>query len=100
MELAGGVAAYVGMYSYSIYLWHGPTAAWLPGFFRRATGFPVGEGGRFAVYFIGSLMIGIGMSKLIEYPVLRLRDRVFPASYIIPVAAQENVRCPRSDDMS
>ena len=88
MELVGSVAAYVGMYSYSIYLWHGPAAAWLPGFFRRTLGFPVGEYGRFTVYFVGSLVIGIVTSKLIEYPVLRLRDRILPASYIVPVAAQ------------
>jgi peptidoglycan/LPS O-acetylase OafA/YrhL len=92
MELAGGVTAYVGMYSYSIYLWHGPTAAWLPGFFRRTLGFPAGEYGRFAVYFVGSLVIGIVMSKLIEYPILRLRDRILPASYIVPVAAQVEIR--------
>ena len=91
MELVGSVAAYVGMYSYSIYLWHGPTAAWLPGFFRRTLGFPVGEYGRFAVYFVGSLVIGIGMSKLVEYPILRLRDRILPASNIVPVAAQVGI---------
>jgi peptidoglycan/LPS O-acetylase OafA/YrhL len=79
------------MYSYSIYLWHGPTAAWLPGFFRRTLGFPVGEYGRFAVYFLGSLLIGIVMSKLIEYPILRLRDRILPASTVVPVAAQVGI---------
>jgi peptidoglycan/LPS O-acetylase OafA/YrhL len=88
MELVGSAAAYLGMYSYSIYLWHGPAAAWLPGFFRRTLGFPVGEYGRLTVYFVGSLVIGIVMSKLIEYPILRLRDRILPASYIVPVAAQ------------
>ena len=34
----------------------------------------------------GSLVVGIVMSKLVEYPILRLRDRVLPASDIIPVA--------------
>ena len=92
IELAGSVAAYVGMYSYSIYLWHGPAGAWLPGFFRRTLGFPVGAHGRFTVYFLGSLGIGILMSKLVEYPVLRMRDRILPASYIIPVAAQVELR--------
>ena len=91
MELVGSVAAYVGMYSYSIYLWHGPTAAWLPGFFQHTLGFPVGEYGRFAVYFVGSLVLGIVMSKLVEYPILRLRDRILPASYIVPVAAQVGI---------
>lgn len=88
MEFAGTVAAYVGMYSYSIYLWHEPVAAWLPGFFRRTLGYPTGAYGRFAVYFAGSVALGIIMSKLIEYPLLRLRDRIFPDSHILPMAVQ------------
>jgi hypothetical protein len=32
-------------------------------------------------------VIGIVMSKLIEDPILRLRDRILPASYIVTVAA-------------
>jgi len=90
--LAGGLAtvaaqvgkafALVGMYSYSIYLWHGPCGTWLPGLMRRTIGFPTGPHGRFAVYFAGSLLVGITMSRLIEYPTLRLRDRLFPAAWI------------------
>jgi len=76
----GSVFAFVGMYSYSIYLWHGPCEAWLPGLIRRTTGFPTGQVGRFTVYFAGSLIIGITLSRLIEYPVLRLRDKLFPDS--------------------
>lgn len=87
LDLLGSALAYIGMYSYSIYLWHGPTAAWLPGFFRHRFGHPTGEFGRFAVYFIGSLSIGVVMSKLIEYPILHLRDRIMPGSNIVPVAA-------------
>jgi peptidoglycan/LPS O-acetylase OafA/YrhL len=91
VELAGSAAAYVGMYSYSIYLWHGPVGAWLPGLIRRAMGFPTGRYGRFAVYFVGSLVIGTVMSKLIEYPILRLRDRMLPASDIVPVASEVGI---------
>src|ERR1700730_69839 len=76
----GTGAAYVGMYSYSIYLWHGPTGALFPGFVRRLLHISFFNGyERFAVYAVGSLVIGITMSKIIEYPVLRLRDRIFPA---------------------
>ena len=82
----GSAAAYVGAYSYSVYLWHGPSGAWLPGLFRRTLGHPTSGVGRFAVYVVGSFVVGITMSKLIEYPILRLRDRWMPAVGAPPVA--------------
>jgi peptidoglycan/LPS O-acetylase OafA/YrhL len=91
VELTGSAAAFVGMYSYSIYLWHSPVGAWLPGLMRRTLGFPTERYGRFAVYFVGSLVIGTVMSKLVEYPILRLRDRILPASEIVAVAAQVEI---------
>ena len=78
----GKAMAFVGMYSYSIYLWHGPCGVWLPGLLRRMVRFPTGEYGRFAVYFVGTLVVGIAMSRLIEFPALHLRDRFFPATSI------------------
>jgi peptidoglycan/LPS O-acetylase OafA/YrhL len=84
----GDLLAYAGVYSYSIYLWHGPTGAWLPGLVRRAIHFPSRAGtGAFVVYFVGSFVIGITMSRLIEYPVLHLRDRLFPQPQVIAVSA-------------
>jgi peptidoglycan/LPS O-acetylase OafA/YrhL len=82
MEVIGTTAAAVGVYSYSIYLWHGPANAWFPGLVRRALHISLGPNQRFAVYVAGSLIIGIAMSKLIEYPILRVRDRLFPARQI------------------
>jgi peptidoglycan/LPS O-acetylase OafA/YrhL len=79
IERIGDGFAFVGVYSYSIYLWHGGVGAWGPGLVRKMLNIQMGESLRFAIYFFGSLAFGILMSRLIEYPVLRLRDRIFPA---------------------
>jgi peptidoglycan/LPS O-acetylase OafA/YrhL len=40
------------------------------------------RGPRVAVYFALSLGVGIAMSRLIEHPALRLRDRLSPSSQV------------------
>ena len=71
--------AWVGFYSYSIYLWHVPAAEWFFGFLagRLGTGssFLVG----FAFYMVGTVAAGVGMAKLVEGPCLALRDRLYPS---------------------
>lgn len=75
----GSGFAYVGMYSYSIYLWHLPFISWAPGVLRRLFGIRM-DHIEFTLFFIvGGTVFGILMSKLVEYPVLRIRDRFFPA---------------------
>lgn len=90
VEYIGRAFAFVGVYSYSIYLWHGPVDAWFPGLMRRAVHFPTSKIGNFGAYFIASLVIGIAMSRLIEYPVLHLRDRLFPQPQVVAVAADSS----------
>jgi peptidoglycan/LPS O-acetylase OafA/YrhL len=87
----GSVFAYFGMFSYSIYLWQGQAEALLPGSVRLALHFPTGLYGRFAVDLAGSLVIGVGMSKLVEYPILHLRDRLFPAIQGVPSGSTADV---------
>ena len=70
----------IGKYSYSIYLWHVPLLAWwLPWLAiwiqNPALYFMVGC----SAYLTGSVAIGILASKLIEFPVLHIRDRIFPS---------------------
>ncbi len=71
--------ATVGMYSYSIYLWHAFVLTWVPVFIQRIfrlKGLPRGIS---LFYVLLSILFGISMSLLVEYPVLRLRDRIFPS---------------------
>ena len=70
--------AALGAYSYSIYLWHMPVHAWGIPLVRRLWG-TQGFGPLTAIYVGGTLAVGVIMSKLVEYPALRLRDRWFPA---------------------
>jgi peptidoglycan/LPS O-acetylase OafA/YrhL len=42
-------------------------------------------------FLTGSLVIGVAMSKLIEYPILHLRDRLFPAMQGAPTGASAGV---------
>jgi len=64
--------SYIGVYSYSIYLWHIPVQnillRYIPNLLVESI-----------VYVILSLLIGIGISLLIEKPMLKMRDRYFPA---------------------
>ncbi|QDU09665.1 acyltransferase family protein [Gimesia aquarii] len=78
-RIVGGLLAAIGFYSYSIYLWHMPVNVWGSGAIRIATGVQIGYWSNLFVYMIGSLIVGVLMAKLIEMPVLRIRDRYFPS---------------------
>jgi peptidoglycan/LPS O-acetylase OafA/YrhL len=71
--------AKLGAYSYSIYLWHMPVCIWGLAFVESALGEACGFGIRAAVYLLGSLGLGVLMARMLELPVLRLRDRWFPS---------------------
>jgi peptidoglycan/LPS O-acetylase OafA/YrhL len=74
------ILAFVGRFSYSIYLWHIPFLIFLAsyGILRRPY---LGVG----VFVVGCIALGVLTSELFEIPVIRLRDRLFPQ---IPVNVQ------------
>lgn len=67
--------ASLGTYSYSIYLWHMFYQLRILSHFHIAS-FTLW----FVCYFPGAILFGIVAAKIIEFPVLRFRDRVFPRS--------------------
>jgi peptidoglycan/LPS O-acetylase OafA/YrhL len=67
-----GALAWVGRYSYSVYLWHMIIAMLCANMIGQT---PLS----FWIYLVGSLIVGVGMAKLIELPVLRIRERLIPA---------------------
>jgi peptidoglycan/LPS O-acetylase OafA/YrhL len=69
--------AAVGSESYSIYLWHFLVLFWAVPWCERLLGLELY--GKLAVYLALSLLVGVVMSRLTEWPVLRLRDRWFPS---------------------
>lgn len=76
----GNVCAAIGIYSYSIYLWHWPIRMWTFAFIQRILHIPLGTWSGFAIYIFATVSFGISMSRLVEYPVLRMRDRLFPSA--------------------
>ena len=71
--------ASVGLYSYSIYLWHfefvGPfVMAKVVPLLPESLKWPLGM----MIYISGAILFGVLAAKLIELPMLSVRDRLFP----------------------
>jgi peptidoglycan/LPS O-acetylase OafA/YrhL len=63
--------AFVGRHSYSIYLWHALVAVAMTDLSVRWFSFPAYAG--------TSIALGVLMSKAVELPALKIRDRLFPS---------------------
>lgn len=68
----------LGAASYSIYLWHMPVATWGYSFVSRTIGYD-----SYSLYLfnavIGACVFGWLLNRLIENPILMIRDRFFPS---------------------
>jgi len=64
------IAAKVGFYSYSIYLWHTVVCEW---FLWKNTALA------FWAYLVTAIVVGIAAATLIELPALALREKWFPS---------------------
>jgi peptidoglycan/LPS O-acetylase OafA/YrhL len=68
-----------GVYSYSIYLWHMPVRRCLDGVFGHASMSALPYWLDLIMFLVLAFAFGIVMSRLVETPVLALRDRFFPS---------------------
>lgn len=71
--------ANIGKHSYSIYLWHMFVLGWGIGLIEGTLDLELDNGSRLAMYFVGSIAVGIAMAKVVEVPLLRVRDRWWPS---------------------
>jgi peptidoglycan/LPS O-acetylase OafA/YrhL len=69
--------AWIGLYSYGIYLWHVSMDAPIHAMDRYMTGWPLQAWERLAPP-IAAITLGFVTTKLIEFPTLKIRDRWFP----------------------
>jgi peptidoglycan/LPS O-acetylase OafA/YrhL len=71
--------AYIGTHSYSIYLWHGLVAICIPALLSRLLGFSAPFLVECSVYVAVSILLGILAANIIEIPMLKVRDALFPS---------------------
>ncbi len=85
------VLAALGGASYSIYLWHMPVAQWGYKFLSQITGV-----NNTYFYLLNALispcMVGWVLNRLLENPILLLRDRLFPSD----IYSSQLLNCPPS----
>ncbi len=74
----GGVLAFVGTYSYSIYLWHVPVEIFGLRGIQTLSPITLSAALLTYIYITISIALGILMAHIIEFPALQLRDRLFP----------------------
>lgn len=71
------IMAYIGKYSYAIYLVHMPLQGICIDLYRSSA---VNSWmGYVVLYISASLMLGVLVSRTIEYPILKLRDKFYPS---------------------
>ena len=84
--------AKMGVYSYTVYLWHVPMAQLFASVASRFA--MVNQYALHAIYFATSIAVGVLASKLVEIPILKLRERLSP-----PSASEQDAKASYAGEM-
>jgi len=89
LAIVGNWCAYIGKHSYSIYLWHLPFIYFAPVALRIAVHARVPASLLGPFFLVGCCATGIVLARAIEFPALKLRERLFPMLQQPPAPARE-----------
>jgi peptidoglycan/LPS O-acetylase OafA/YrhL len=78
VSIVGSILAYVGRYSYSIYLWHRVVNEWALAELESRYG-KLDYRIEFVLFLLGAVALGVITQEVIDVPCLKLRDVLFPS---------------------
>jgi peptidoglycan/LPS O-acetylase OafA/YrhL len=86
----GGVLAFVGTYSYSIYLWHIAVLTFGLRGLQVLSPVTLSAASLTYIYITISILFGILMAHIVEFPALQWRDGLFPrtSGFVVPNRAE------------
>jgi peptidoglycan/LPS O-acetylase OafA/YrhL len=79
--------AWIGFYSYSIYLWHFSVREPIQKFLSRHLSVDISWWLAPFVEAVAAIIVSVAISRMIEWPILKMRDRLMPEKEIQAVAA-------------
>lgn len=88
LKSIAGFAGFIGVHSYSIYLWHMFIIKYWFGYaIHHHLMAGINAGTEFVLYFTLCIVVGVAVSLLVEMPVLAIRDRVLPRRPVMETVA-------------
>jgi len=87
----GRTLAFIGYFSYPIYLWHIDATRLVAPLFKRGTGVSLELRWvvSFALYVSVATAVGVIAAAIVDKPSLRARERLFPSRTSLPIVAKD-----------